>query len=63
VRATVLKAYRWQYIVSGVKEPRFQKLLASMITAAQLQRIQQALAPLMCAVPGRAGQARSGQLQ
>ena len=27
VRDTVLKAYRWQYIVSGVLEPRFQKVL------------------------------------
>ena len=30
IEATVLKAYRWQYIVSGVMEPRFQKLLASL---------------------------------
>ena len=27
VAATVLKAYRWQYIVSGAMEPRFQKVL------------------------------------
>ena len=51
VRDTVLKAYRWQYIVSGVLEPRFQKVLASMVTGAQMQRIQDALAPLTYAVP------------
>ncbi|HEY6088110.1 MAG TPA: hypothetical protein VIV84_10250, partial [Burkholderiaceae bacterium] len=51
ISATVLKAYRWQYIVSGVMEPRFQKLLHEMVTAAQMQRIQGALAPLMHAMP------------
>ncbi len=43
----LLKAYRWQYIVSGVQVPRFQELLGSMITEAQGQRIQAALAPIM----------------
>jgi hypothetical protein len=47
----VLKAYRWQYIVSGVSEPRFQKLLFSLIDEAQGARIQAALAPLTYAVP------------
>jgi hypothetical protein len=51
LHASVLKAYRWQYVVSGVMEPRFQKLLAAMGTPAQLQRIHDALAPLMTAVP------------
>lgn len=51
VQATVLKAYRWQYIASGVIEPRFKKLLSGMINEAQLLRIQSALAPLTCAVP------------
>jgi hypothetical protein len=27
IAATFLKAYRWQYIVSGVMQPRFQKVL------------------------------------
>ena len=27
VEADLLKAYRWQYIVSGALEPRFQKVL------------------------------------
>jgi hypothetical protein len=44
VHATALKAYRWQYIVSGVTEPRFQKVLGELIDAAQMQRIQEALA-------------------
>lgn len=49
----VLKAYRWQYIVSGVMEPRFQKVLFSMLDEAQAGRIQDALAPLGHAVPLR----------
>jgi hypothetical protein len=53
VGVTVLKAYRWQYIVSGTMEPRFQKMLASLVDAAQMQRIQAALAPLAYAVPDR----------
>ena len=44
---TVLGAYRWQYIISGVRHPHFGKLLTSMTTPAQMQRIQTALAPIM----------------
>jgi P-aminobenzoate N-oxygenase AurF len=51
IRALVLKAYRWQYIVSGVMEPRFQKVLSALVDAAQGARIQAALAPLMYAMP------------
>jgi hypothetical protein len=51
IAATVLKAYRWQYIVSGAMEPRFQKLLSGFVTPAQMQRIQDALQPLTYAVP------------
>ena len=47
VRDGVLAAYRWQYIVSGVREPRFRQILASMITVAQSARIGSALAPIM----------------
>jgi len=47
VRAGVLKAYRWQYIVSGVEDPRFMELLGSMITPAQADRIGKALAPIV----------------
>jgi len=51
VHATVLKAYRWQYIVSGVMEPRFQQVLFGMVDEAQAARIHAALAPLTYAVP------------
>lgn len=54
VNATLLKAYRWQYIVSGTLEPRFQKVLGRLVNAAQMARIQAALAPLGYAVPARA---------
>jgi hypothetical protein len=43
----VLKAYRWQYIVSGVQEPRFSSVLSSMITPQQGARIGTALAPIL----------------
>jgi hypothetical protein len=42
-----LHAYRWQYIVSGVEEPRFQGILGSLISKAQGRRITEALAPIM----------------
>ncbi len=51
IEAGVLKAYRWQYIVSGTMEPRFQKVLFSLLDADQAARIHDALAPLGYAVP------------
>ncbi len=47
IRDTMLKAYRWQYIVSGVQDERFQKILGGMITGAQMQRIGAALQPIV----------------
>ena len=47
IGAGLLAAYRWQYIVSGVKEPRFARALALMVTTDQMKRIQTALQPLM----------------
>jgi hypothetical protein len=47
IRALVLRAYRWQYIVSGVQHPHFGRLLARMTTEAQMGRIQSALAPIL----------------
>ena len=47
IQATVLAAYRWQYIVSGVQDPRFTGILDGMITPAQGQRIAEALAPIV----------------
>lgn len=46
IRETMLAAYRWQYILSGAAQPRFLELLSSLITPAQGQRIQTALAGL-----------------
>jgi len=47
VENKLLEAYRWQYIISGVQEPRFQKALGNMINQQQLETIQHALATLM----------------
>jgi len=43
----VLKAYRWQYIVSGVRDGRFLGVLLGMISSEQAERITAALEPLM----------------
>jgi hypothetical protein len=51
IGATLLKAYRWQYIVSGAIEPRFQKALFGCLSEAQQRRVQDALAPLAYAMP------------
>jgi len=53
VRETMLKAYRWQYIVSGAVHPHFQKVLGGLVSAAQMERIQAALALLTYAMPKR----------
>jgi hypothetical protein len=47
IKSTVLSAYRWQYIISGVQHPHFGKLLTGMTTPAQMTQIQTALAPIM----------------
>ena len=54
VAATFLKAYRWQYIVSGVMQPRFQKVLFGTMSPAQVERVNGALAPLLSAAPAEA---------
>jgi hypothetical protein len=53
VAAIFLKAYRWQYIVSGVMQPRFQRVLFATLSAAQVQRVNDALAPLLSAAPAQ----------
>jgi hypothetical protein len=53
IGATFLKAYRWQYIVSGVMQPRFQKVLFGTLGDAQKARIGAALAPLLQAAPSQ----------
>jgi hypothetical protein len=50
IRKAMLEAYRWQYIVSGVQDPRFLEVLGSMINAEHSARINAALAPIVGAV-------------
>jgi hypothetical protein len=54
IHEKILKAYRWQYIVSGAMEPRFQQVLFGLVNQEQGQRIRDALAPLAYAVPEQA---------
>ena len=49
VRDLMLKAYRWQYIVTGVQHPHFQRVLTSMTTPEQMVRIGKNLGPIMAA--------------
>ena len=51
VAAGILKAYRWQYIVSGVTEPRFQKVLFGVLDEQQTAQVTAALQPLLHAMP------------
>ena len=44
---TMLRAYRWQYIGSGVQDERFQKILGGMVTDAQMKRIGAALSQIL----------------
>jgi len=43
IRSAVLRAYRWQYILSGAEHPRFLRLLGQLLTPAQLVRVAAAL--------------------
>jgi hypothetical protein len=47
IETELLKAYRWQYILSGAQQPQFTKALSEKITEQQGARIQSALATLM----------------
>jgi len=46
IQVAFLNAYRWQYIHSGAQHPQFGKVLSSLITESQGQRIKAALATL-----------------
>ena len=46
VQDTFLKAYRWQYIVSGTNIKRFTDVLGGLITNAQAEKIFAALGPI-----------------
>ena len=50
IQDVLLKAYRWQYIVSGVQEPRFVEVLKTLVTPPQMERIGKALAPILAHV-------------
>ncbi len=50
IHATILAAYRWQYIVTGVQDPRFLEVLGSMINAEHGARIDAALGPIVGSV-------------
>jgi len=45
--STFLRAYRYQYIASGVQRTRFPGILFGMLSETQRQRINSALAPLL----------------
>ena len=45
--AGVLRAYRWQYIGSGVEHPHFMRLLTKLTTSAQMERVVAALTPIL----------------
>ncbi len=47
VAAVLLSAYRWQYIVSGAIDARFNEILSSLLDATQLDVLRRALQPLM----------------
>jgi hypothetical protein len=47
LNAGLLKAYRWQYIFSGVEHVRFQGLLGELTTDEQRERLGAALSPLL----------------
>ena len=46
IRKAMLAAYRWNYIHSGASQARFGELLGALITPAQGERVQAALAGL-----------------
>src|SRR3954465_15855884 len=43
IRSAFLRAYRHQYILSGVQGTRFVEILRGLITEAQFERVAQAL--------------------
>jgi hypothetical protein len=47
LEAGVLRAYRWQYIGSGVEHPHFMRLLSTLTTPEHMTRIGEALAPIL----------------
>ena len=56
LKSGILRAYRWQYILSGVEISRFQSVLGDLLSAGQLQRVTKALEPLIAAHAAQLGQ-------
>ncbi len=52
IGAHLLAAYRWQYILSGTREPRFRRILASLVTGEPMRRIEARSRPLEAADAG-----------
>ncbi len=48
----MVKAYRWQYLASGVQQSCLAEVLKAMVTPAQMERIGAALGPIMAHVGG-----------
>lgn len=47
IKDLLVKAYRWQYIITGVQHRHFGRLLTEFTTGAQMEKIQRALEPIM----------------
>jgi hypothetical protein len=47
VQATLLRAYRYQYIVSGVERTRFPSILSGLLSQSEFDRVVAALGPLL----------------
>jgi hypothetical protein len=47
IRETLLRAYRHQYIASGIERTRFPAILEALIPAHELDRVRRALAPIL----------------
>ena len=47
IQDTMLRAYRWQYSVSGVQVERFQSALMGKLSAQQMEKVLNALQPLI----------------
>jgi len=47
IKENLLKAYRWQYISSGVQHTKFAQILSELTSEPQMTKVVKALAPLM----------------
>lgn len=52
VHDLVLRAYRWQFVVCGMQEPRFAEVMKELVTPAQMGRFARALDPIVNHVMG-----------